>query len=266
MTPRAQDKPSYLRHEAVAARVAAIAVARAGPTLLCAAVLLGAVVLPSTTATASSPPTVDTAPNSMFGPVLTTSNGFTLYVLLSDRNGISSCTGSCVPIWPALTVPNGTTPTGGPGVTGVLRAVMQPNGTDQVTYNGSPLYTFAGDSAPGQVNGNGVQDFYVATVGGCTGGVAQCITSSASAAATVGSPFTFQVTTAGTPPPKVKEKGRLPKGVKFHKGVGTAMISGTPTSTKHRSAAGTYHLIITATFGKGAAKHAVIQDLTLTVT
>ena len=81
----------------------------------------------------------------------------------------------------------------------------------------------------------------------------------------VGSPFTFTVTTTGSPVPKIRERGRLPKGVKFYKSTGTASISGTPTSTKHKSAVGTYHLTITATLGKDKTKQVVTQAFTLTV-
>ncbi len=217
-------------------------------------------IVSSTSSAGASPATVDVAPNATFGMVLTNAQGFTLYTFPSDHNGISSCTGSCVPIWPALTVPMGTTPTGGPGVTGIVGAVVQPGGADQVTYNGSPLYTFVGDSSPGQATGNGVGGFKVAQVSTTAG-----FTSSPSATATVGSAFSFPVTTTGSPTPTIKGKGKLPKGVKFHKGMGMALISGTPTSTKHRSAAGTYHLTITATFGKGSTKQVVMQSFTLTV-
>ncbi len=227
---------------------------------LSAAALLSSMVLSTSVAGASSPATVDATTNATFGTILSNAQGFTLYTFPSDHNGISSCTGACFPIWPALTVPNGTTPTGGPGVTGALGAVVQPDGADQVTYNGSPLYTFVGDSSPGQATGNGVGGFKVAQVSTMMG-----INSNSSATATVGSTFSFTVTTVGTPTPTIKGKGKLPKGVKFHKGVGAAVISGTPTSTKHRSAAGTYHLTITATFGKGKTKQVVMQSFTLTV-
>jgi len=86
-----------------------------------------------------------------------------LYTYGPDQghNGMSTCTGGCLQAWPALTVPAGAVPTGGTGVTGTLAAVKQANGTYQVTYNGSPLYTFVQDSAPGQVTGNGVAGFSV---------------------------------------------------------------------------------------------------------
>ena len=88
-------------------------------------------------------------------------------------------------------------------------------------------------------------------------------TSADHASATVATPFTFNVTTQGTPAPKIKEKGKLPKGVKFNKS--TDQLTGTPTSTKHKSAAGTFPVTFTATFGKGKAKVVVTQAFTLTV-
>jgi predicted lipoprotein with Yx(FWY)xxD motif len=105
---------------------------------------------------------VDSTPS--FGTVLTDAQGFALYTFGSDHNGMSSCTGTCAQVWPALTVPAGTTPSAGPGVTGTVASVLESNGTYQVTYDGSPLYTFASDSSPGQVSGNGVGGFSVVKV------------------------------------------------------------------------------------------------------
>jgi hypothetical protein len=96
----------------------------------------------------------------------------------------------------------------------------------------------------------------------------QAITSADSAIATVGSPFSFTVTTTGNPPPSFSLRGRLPKHVAFdhshnlHRGgvaPRTAAISGTPTT------AGTYRLTISAIFGKGKKESVVTQAFTLTV-
>jgi predicted lipoprotein with Yx(FWY)xxD motif len=92
-----------------------------------------------------------------YGQILTSSNGKPLYTLTG------SCTGSCASAWPALTVPAGTHPTGTAGVPGTLGTVQQANGTDQVTYNGSPLYIFVQDSS-GDVTGQGVAGFSVVKV------------------------------------------------------------------------------------------------------
>jgi predicted lipoprotein with Yx(FWY)xxD motif len=88
--------------------------------------------------------------------LVASSNKMTVYTFDNDvaGSGVSACTGSCLATWPALTVPAGVTPTGGPGVTGTLGTIVRTdNGASQVTYNGLPLYFFAGDSAPGDTNG-----------------------------------------------------------------------------------------------------------------
>jgi predicted lipoprotein with Yx(FWY)xxD motif len=82
--------------------------------------------------------------------VLTDTKGFTLYWFAPDSPAASRCTGSCAAYWPPVTG----TPKAGPGVTGKLGTIKRPGGTTQVTYDGHPLYTYAGDSAPGQANGN----------------------------------------------------------------------------------------------------------------
>jgi predicted lipoprotein with Yx(FWY)xxD motif len=45
-------------------------------------------------------------------------------------------------------------PSAGPGVTGTLGTITRTDGTTQATYDGHPLYTYVGDSSPGQANGN----------------------------------------------------------------------------------------------------------------
>ena len=82
--------------------------------------------------------------------VLTDSRGFTLYSFAPDTATTSNCTGSCAAYWPPLTG----APTAGPGVTGELGTITRPDGTTQATYNGHPLYTYVGDTHPGQANGN----------------------------------------------------------------------------------------------------------------
>jgi predicted lipoprotein with Yx(FWY)xxD motif len=83
--------------------------------------------------------------------VLTNSAGLTLYWFVPDTSTTSKCTGSCATYWPPVKGPV----TAGSGVTGTLSVITRPDGTKQATYDGHPLYTYAGDSAPGQNNGNG---------------------------------------------------------------------------------------------------------------
>jgi len=70
--------------------------------------------------------------------------------MLSDSATASKCYGSCAAYWP----PVYGTPKAGPGVTGTLGTIKRTDGTTQATYDGHPLYTYIGDSAPGQARGN----------------------------------------------------------------------------------------------------------------
>ena len=82
--------------------------------------------------------------------VLTNADGLTLYWFAPDTSTSSTCTGSCAVYWP----PVSGSPTADPGVTGKLGAIKRPGGGLQATYDGHPLYTYIGDSGPGQANGN----------------------------------------------------------------------------------------------------------------
>ena len=82
--------------------------------------------------------------------VLVNSAGLTLYSFAPDTSSKSVCNGSCAGYWPPLAGPL----KAGPGVTGSLATIKRADGSVQETYNGHPLYTYVGDSGPGQDNGN----------------------------------------------------------------------------------------------------------------
>jgi predicted lipoprotein with Yx(FWY)xxD motif len=84
--------------------------------------------------------------------VLTNSAGRTLYWFAPDTPTTSKCTGSCATYWPPVKGPA----TEGSGVTGTLGTITRSDGTVQATYDGHPLYTYVGDTAPGQAKGNGL--------------------------------------------------------------------------------------------------------------
>ena len=84
--------------------------------------------------------------------VLTNASGFTLYWFAPDTATRSACYGTCAGYWPPVTG----TPSAGPGITGKLGTIKRSDGTTQVAYNGHPLYTYVGDTAPGQAFGNGI--------------------------------------------------------------------------------------------------------------
>jgi predicted lipoprotein with Yx(FWY)xxD motif len=111
---------------------------------------------PSEAGSPEAEATVEVTELTGFGPGLYAGeNGLTVYTFTKDvkDSGKSACTGGCIDTWPALTVPAGSTPTGGSGVTGTLGTITRDDGTLQVTYNGLPLYFFKNDKAEGDTNG-----------------------------------------------------------------------------------------------------------------
>ncbi len=106
---------------------------------------------PESTSTASSKAQVEVGQDHGVS-VLTNARGYTLYRFAPDTSSKSTCYGTCAAYWPPLTG----RPVAGPGVTGKLGTTERTGGASQVTYNGHPLYTYIGDSAPGQATGNNI--------------------------------------------------------------------------------------------------------------
>ncbi len=100
--------------------------------------------------------TVMVAQNTKLGDVLTDSQGMTLYVYKKDKPGESACVDKCAQNWPPLTVKEGMQPVAGSGIPGKLGQIERKDDTYQVTYNGMPLYRFAKDTKPGDMNGQGM--------------------------------------------------------------------------------------------------------------
>jgi predicted lipoprotein with Yx(FWY)xxD motif len=101
--------------------------------------------------------------------VLTSAQGFTLYWFAPDTAATSKCNGSCAEIWPPVKGPA----TARPGVPGTLATIARSDGATQATYDGHPLYTYVGDTRPGQASGNGIN---------ASGGVWHEVTASGAAA------------------------------------------------------------------------------------
>ena len=92
------------------------------------------------------------------GMALVDGQGRALYLWEADKHGTSTCSGACAAAWPAVTVSNA--PLAGSGVDkALLGMVKRADGTEQVTYNGHPLYYYAGDTGPGTAKGQGSKDF-----------------------------------------------------------------------------------------------------------
>ena len=95
--------------------------------------------------------------------VLTNAQGMTLYYFTPDSATQSACSGACAQTWPPLAFTGSGGPTSSTTLAGKLSVQMDANG-NQVEYNGHPLYTFSGDTAPAQTNGEGLfGKWFVAT-------------------------------------------------------------------------------------------------------
>jgi len=102
------------------------------------------------------------------GTILVNAQGFTLYHMKTETASSIQCTGACEGVWPPLLAAGGS-PKPGPGVTGTLGTTPRPGGAVQVTYGGQPLYTYSGDTSPGQANGQGIQGVWFAVTASATG-------------------------------------------------------------------------------------------------
>ena len=108
--------------------------------------------------------TVGTGSSASFGTFLNGPNGMALYTHAGDSATSSTCSGGCATAWPPLATKG--QPSAGAGVTGQLGTLIRADGTMQVTHGGLPLYYWQGDTKVGDVTGNGVNGFSVATVAG----------------------------------------------------------------------------------------------------
>jgi predicted lipoprotein with Yx(FWY)xxD motif len=116
-------------------------------------------------AATASPPKTSTGASatlgvasSSLGSILVNSTGRTLYLFKADVGAKSACTGACATAWPPLLATG--KPTAGTGLTASeLATITRSDGTQQVTYNGHPVYLFIKDKKPGQTTGQGVTAF-----------------------------------------------------------------------------------------------------------
>ncbi len=93
------------------------------------------------------------------GTVLVNAEGMTLYAFLNDTEGESTCTGDCLANWPAVPAPEGEINVGDLDPA-LFSTVENPEAGPMLKMGDWPLYTFAGDQAPGDVNGQGVGEVW----------------------------------------------------------------------------------------------------------
>ena len=101
-----------------------------------------------------------TTADSDLGEIVVDGEGMAVYMFDSDTHGgeASTCEGECAANWPAVTTDSDEPAI--EGVTGEIGTITGVDGETQVTLNGWPLYSFAGDAAAGDTNGQGVNDVW----------------------------------------------------------------------------------------------------------
>lgn len=112
-------------------------------------------------------PTVIVTDNPDLGPILTDVRGMTLYRFTVDDRNVSQCYDQCAENWPPLLIQEGD-PVAPMDLEGTLDVITRNDGTQQVTYNGMPLYYFARDAEPGDTMGHGVNDVWFVVMPGET--------------------------------------------------------------------------------------------------
>ena len=89
------------------------------------------------------------------GTILVDGSGRTVYMFAVDTMNKSNCTGSCLSYWPLVPAP-AKLPASLPGISAKLSSIDRPDGSTQLTVNGMPVYTYVGDSSPGETTGQGL--------------------------------------------------------------------------------------------------------------
>jgi predicted lipoprotein with Yx(FWY)xxD motif len=112
----------------------------------------------NSTANGSAVGTVIATHSGPGGTYLTNGAGRAVYLWTADNLNKSACSGACAAAWPPVPAEGKVTVTGR-GKASDLGTITRPDGTTQVTYDGHPLYYFAGDSGPGQTSGQGSDGF-----------------------------------------------------------------------------------------------------------
>jgi predicted lipoprotein with Yx(FWY)xxD motif len=111
-------------------------------------------------ALARSTGAVVTTHQGKLGRMLASRSGYTLYLFVHDSSGKSTCNGTCAKAWPPDLTRGKPSVASGSGVNSkLLGTTKRTNGTYQVTYNGHPLYLYAGDKQTGTMHGEAQNQF-----------------------------------------------------------------------------------------------------------
>jgi predicted lipoprotein with Yx(FWY)xxD motif len=109
-------------------------------------------------ASAQAAATVIKTTSGSAGAFLTNGSGRAVYLWDKDTMNSSMCSGACAGAWPPV-IANGSVTASGGATSTDLGTITRSDGTKQVTYDGHPLYYFAGDTGSGQTSGQGSDSF-----------------------------------------------------------------------------------------------------------
>jgi predicted lipoprotein with Yx(FWY)xxD motif len=137
----------------------------------------------ATTAKGGSTTAVLKTASTSLGTIVVTKDGKAVYTLTSGGQQVA-CSGACLQVWPAVTLPAGTTKATGTGVNNVGTAAG-----GHVTVNGAAVYTFSGDASAGTTSGEGINSF---------GGTWNVVKASGSSSGSGGSPATTTKSSGGS--------------------------------------------------------------------
>jgi predicted lipoprotein with Yx(FWY)xxD motif len=113
---------------------------------------------PSTSTQAASGVATIAVRTTPLGRILVDGRGMTLYLFEKDTGMKSTCDGTCAKFWPPVTT-TGAAKAGSGLDAGKLGTTARTDGATEVTYNGHPLYYYAGDKQPGDTTGQGLNAF-----------------------------------------------------------------------------------------------------------
>ena len=101
---------------------------------------------------------VQTMTKGGIGTYLADAKGMTLYWFKKDAPGKSACAGPCVDKWPVYLREK---VKAGKGLSdGDFGTITREDGRKQSTFRGYPLYSWVGDKAKGDTNGQGVNNVW----------------------------------------------------------------------------------------------------------
>ena len=105
---------------------------------------------------------VGSAKKPKVGSVVVDAQGRTLYRFTAEAEGLPVCTGACVGTWPPALAGSAS------GLPEHVATIRRPDGGKlQLTYDGHPLYRYAGDRSKADANGQGVGgQWFVVKAGG----------------------------------------------------------------------------------------------------